>query len=151
MTKKEKEAIFKKIAEYAEPAGYYYGRGMKDDANEMFQRLRVVKDVADALGFSREEITKETDQWRKLGERRGKAERAADQIDLSEFKAYIVYEYTENLEEPEKFLFSTPNFVVAYQAELLAKERGRHRPIFFKCVRHDGTEIPYTEGGTHEN
>lgn len=150
MTKKEKEAIFEKIAEYAEPAGYYYGRGMKDDANEMFQRLRVVKDVAYALGFSREEITEESDQWRKIGERRGKAELAADQIDLSEFKSYKVYEYTESLEEPEKFLFSTPYFVQAYQTELIAKEHGRQRPIFFKCVRHDGTEIPYT-GGTHEN
>lgn len=150
MTKKEKEAIFEKIAEYAEPAGYYYGRGMKDDANEMFQRLRVVKDVAYALGFSRDEITEETDQWRKMGERRGKAELAADQIDLSEFKSYKVYEYTENPEEPEKFLFSTPYFVQAYQTELLAKECGRQRPIFFKCVRHDGTEIPYIEGGTNE-
>lgn len=78
MTKKEKETIFSKIAEYAKPAGYYYGRGMKDDANEMFQRLRVVKDVADALGFSREEITETANAWTKIGERQGKAELAAE-------------------------------------------------------------------------
>lgn len=150
MTKKEKKAILTILADYAEPAGYYYGRGMKDEATESFRLLRAVKETAEAAGMSREEITEESDQWRKRGERRGKAELAADQIDLSEFKSYKVYEYTENLEEPEKFLFSTPHFVEAYQTELIAKERGRQRPIFFKCVRHDGTEIPYI-GGTHEN
>ena len=149
MTKKEKEAIFEKIAEYAEPAGYYYGRGMKDDANEMFQRLRVVKDVAYALGFSREEIMETANAWTKIGERQGKAELAADEIDLSEFKAYKVYEYTENLEEPENLLFDTPYFVQAYIPYLRAEESGKHN-FLIKCVRHDGTEIPYT-GGTHEN
>ena len=87
--------------------------------------------------------------WTKIGERQGKAELAADEIDLSEFKAYKVYEYTENLEEPENLLFDTPYFVQAYIPYLRAEESGKHN-ILIKCVRHDGTEIPYT-GGTHEN
>lgn len=149
MTKKEKEVIFEKIAEYAEPAGYYCGRGMKDDANEMFQRLRVVKDVADALGFSREEIIETANAWTKIGERQGKAELAADEIDLSEFKSYEVYERTGNPEEPETLLLDTPYFIQAYIPYIRAEEAGKHN-ILIKCVRHDGTEIPYI-GGTHEN